>query len=264
MNIKGKKFIVTGSEGFIGKALVAFLKSKGAHVIGIDRKTDTECSALPDILKKENDIECVFHLAAQTSVFNNNVEQIRKDNIETFILVCDACRGYGVKLVYASSSTAADGNTTSMYGISKQFDEAYAKLYNPNAIGVRFHNIYGPEPRKGTLLWYLINHPIVQLYNMGQNVRHFTYIDDAIQGLMSAYFFETSGLTTKVVNVANPESMTILEFAAKVSQRNGVAVRFEKSKREYDNSEQALQKDIYCISLPYKTVEEGLDLIFGE
>lgn len=264
MSIKGKKFIVTGSEGFIGKALVAYLKSKAAQVICIDRKTDTECSAIPDILKKESDIECVFHLAAQTSVFNNNVEQIRKDNIDTFILVCDACREHNVRLVYASSSTAADGNTTSMYGISKQFNEAYAKLYNPNAIGVRLHNVYGPEPRKGTLLWYLINHPIVQLYNMGLNERHFTYIDDAVQGLMFAYSLSPSELTYKVINVANRERMITTEFAAKVSQRNGVAVRFEKSKRDRDNSEQALQKDIYCVSLPYKTVEEGLDLIFGE
>ena len=262
MSIKGKKFIVTGSEGFIGKALVAYLKSKGAQVICIDRKTDTECSSILDILKKDGDIECVFHLAAQTSVFNTNVEQIRKDNIDTFILVCEACRGYNVKLVYASSSTAADGNTTSMYGISKQFDEAYAKLYNPNAIGVRFHNIYGPEPRKGTLLWYLINHPIVQLYNMGLNVRHFTYIDDAIEGLMYAY--NHGRFASRVINVANPQKCIVADFAAEVSQRNGVAVRFEKSRRDYDNSDQALQQGIFCVPLQYKTVEEGLDLIFGE
>ena len=95
-----KKIIVTGSEGFIGKALCRELSKRGVEVIGIDRKNGTEAS----------------------NVFNENLEQIRKDNIDTFMSVANACNLYRVKLVYASSSTANPVNTTSMYGISKHFD----------------------------------------------------------------------------------------------------------------------------------------------
>ena len=111
-----KKIIVTGSEGFIGKALCRELSKRGVEVIGIDRKNGTEASNVHELLKK-GDIDCVFHLAAQTSVFNENLEQIRKDNIDTFMSVANACNLYRVKLVYASSSTANPVNTTSMYGI---------------------------------------------------------------------------------------------------------------------------------------------------
>ena len=106
--------IVTGSEGFIGKALCRELVKRGVEVIGLDRKYGTEATKVCEYLKNE-DIDCVFHLAAQTSVFNGNLEQIRKDNIDTFMRVADACNQYHVKLVYASSSTANPENTTSMY-----------------------------------------------------------------------------------------------------------------------------------------------------
>ena len=123
-----RKMIVTGSEGFIGKALCQELAKRNVEVIGIDRKNGTEASKVCELLKY-GDIDCVFHLAAQTSVFNGNLEQIRKDNIDTFMCIADACNQYHVKLVYASSSTANPENTTSLYGISKYFDEQYASIY---------------------------------------------------------------------------------------------------------------------------------------
>ena len=144
--------IVTGSEGFVGKALVAALERRGVQVISIDRKNGAEVS---EYFTSNSllGIDCVYHLAAQTSVFNDNKNDILHDNVEAFKIVCDACKRHDVKLVYASSSTANPCNTTSLYGISKHFDEEYARLYNPKATGVRLHNVYGPNPRQGTLLW---------------------------------------------------------------------------------------------------------------
>lgn len=91
----------SGSEGFIGKALCQELAKRNVEVIGIDRKNGTEASKVCELLKY-GDIDCVFHLAAQTSVFNGNLEQIRKDNIDTFMCIADACNQYHVKLVYAT------------------------------------------------------------------------------------------------------------------------------------------------------------------
>ena len=176
------KMIVTGSAGFIGKALCQELRKRAVEVIEIDRVTGQEASTIGEYLK-DGDVACVFHLAAQTSVFNDDLVQIRKDNIDTFMIVADECERYHVKLVYASSSTANLCNITSMYGISKHFDEQYASIYCKNATGVRLHNVYAPNPRNRTLLWYLLNRDKVELYNYGQNIRCFTYIDDVIEGL---------------------------------------------------------------------------------
>lgn len=251
------KFIVTGSEGFIGKALVVALQRKGAEVIGIDRKNGTEAKDIAKYLAND-DIDGVFHLAAQTSVFNDNIEQIKQDNIDTFMVVCDACRDKHVKLVYASSSTANDCNTTSMYGISKRFDEQYATKYNKKATGVRLHNVYGPNPRQGTLLWYLLNEKRVKLYNGGDNIRHFTYLGDVVEGLIYAY-----GSNRPLLNIANPEKAIILNFAEIVSSYNGVEIELVSDCKAFDNLEQTVDNTIYTVPLPYLTIYDGLQLVMA-
>ena len=100
------KAVITGGEGFIGKALAAALTRRGVEVISIDRKRGIEAKDFFGTVPDLHQADCVFHLAAQTSVFNTDKQQIIRDNIETFISVCDACRSAGAKLVYASSSTA--------------------------------------------------------------------------------------------------------------------------------------------------------------
>ncbi len=260
------KYIVTGSEGFIGKALVAFLVANGHEVIGIDRKNGDEAADIGKFIVSNEDIAGVFHLAAQTSVFNPETEQIRKDNIDTFITVCAQCANAGIRLVYASSSTAAPSNATSMYGISKRFNEQYARLYHDDAWGVRLHNVYGPDPRQGTLLWHLMNDDVVDIYNMGQNTRHFTYIDDAVAGLYQVMRDEglhDLGHKYRLYNVAAAWDTKVAEFAAEVSARNGCRLRFNGGMRARDNYRQKMDDGIISLSLHYKTVQEGLDAIFG-
>ena len=253
-----KKIIVTGSEGFIGKALCRELSKRGVEVIGIDRKNGTEASNVHELLKK-GDIDCVFHLAAQTSVFNENLEQIRKDNIDTFMSVANACNLYRVKLVYASSSTANPVNTTSMYGISKHFDEQYASVYCKTATGCRLHNVYSPNPRERTLLWFLLNEERVSLYNCGQNIRSFTYMDDAVEGLIYAI-----GCNRQLINICNVQSVTTMYFATLVKYYKSLEIELINEKRDFDNLEQSVNRDIYLVPLSYTSVEDGVKKIFDE
>lgn len=250
------KVIVTGGEGFIGKALAAMLRKRGVEVVSVDRRNGTEAGeyfASDDL----TNIDCVYHLAAQTSVFNANKSDIIHDNIETFKAVCDACARHGTKLVYASSSTAADGNTTSLYGISKRFNEEYARCYNPTATGVRFHNVYGPDPRQGTLLWCLLTQERVKLYNMGRNIRHFTYIDDILESLIFAY-----GSSFKLINAANPEETTTLQLAKEVQRYKPLDIELVAEERRFDRAEQSVNVAVYTVPLQYTPVAEGIRLIF--
>lgn len=255
-----RKIVVTGSEGFIGKELVKRLEAQGDEVTGVDRRSETGAINVKDFFDTVEDladVDVVYHLAAQTSVFNTMHGLIVRDNIEAFMSVCNACKTAGVKLVYASSSTANPCNTTSLYGISKRFDEEYARCYCPNATGVRLHNVYGANPRQGTLLWTLVNNGSVTLYNNGENTRHFTYIDDAVSGLIKA-----STLNEQLVNVANPQLMTTKDFARAVSLYKPLEIHLDNGKRLHDNVEQSLDRNYYCVNLPYKSVEDGIAEIF--
>ena len=72
------KVIITGGEGFIGKALAAYLSVHGNEVIIVDRKSGMEAGeyfSTHDL----SDIDCVFHLAAQTSVFNANKTDVIRE-----------------------------------------------------------------------------------------------------------------------------------------------------------------------------------------
>ena len=251
------KVVITGGEGFIGKALAAALSKRGVEVIIIDRKKGIEAKDFFDTVPNLHEADCVFHLAAQTSVFNTDKAQILHDNIETFISVCDACRRANVKLVYASSSTANSPNTTSLYGISKRFDEEYARCYNPYATGVRLHNVYGPNPRQGTLLWHLLHDKPVRLVNGGRNVRHFTYIDDVVEGLIYAW-----GCNYSLINIANPEKVTTLQVAELVGKYKPIEIELLVQKRDFDRKEQTVDDSVYTLSLLYTSVAEGIRRIF--
>ena len=131
-----KRVLITGHKGFIGSHLVSYLAEKGYAITGIDRIEGKEVSALT-----ENDlaaVDCVVHLAAQTSVWNKDYKAIIEDNILAFMHIFDLCRKLGKKFIYASSSCSV--NVTSPYGFSKMFDDMYAKDYG---VGLRFHNVYG-------------------------------------------------------------------------------------------------------------------------
>lgn len=251
------KVIITGGEGFIGKALASALTKRGVKVISIDRKTGIEAKDFFDTVPNLNEADCVYHLAAQTSVFNDQHGLICQDNIETFISVCDACKRANVKLVYASSSTANPLNMTSLYGISKQFNEQYARCYYPSATGVRLHNVYGPNPRQGTLLWHLLNDNPVRLVNGGRNVRHFTYIDDVIEGLIYAW-----GCNYQLVNVANHEKTSIYDFALAVQGYNNAEISLLTEKRDFDKTAQSIDEHIYTVPLSYTPVHEGIRRVF--
>lgn len=267
--IKPMKVIITGSEGFIGRALSRALQKRGIEVIGIDRKNGQEAA---DIAKyMPDDLDAVFHLAAQTSVFNEDLIQIRKDNIDTFMAVVDACAKHpkSPKLVYASSSTANPPNTTSMYGITKHFAEVYARIYLPSATGARLHNVYGPNQRQGTLLWCLLNQDHVTIYNVGSNKRHFTYIDDVVEGLIYAY-----GCSKPLINIANPEETSVADFAYSLQKAledarllcvldetvgpDTATCHFVPDVRDKDRYEQVIDTRLPGVPLDYTSLHDGL------
>lgn len=250
------KAIITGSEGFIGKFLCTRLNGL-FDVIRIDTKTGGDAVRIEPLLA-QGDIDAVFHLAAETSVFNDRLDDIERENIHAFIAVATACHRHGVKLVYASSSTANACNTTSMYGMSKRFDEQFAKAYCPSATGVRLHNVYGREPRQGTLLYNLLHGPCT-IYNGGRNVRHFTYIGDVAEALIYAF-----GCNRQLVNVRNPKSNTVREFCDEVAKYRDLNLDYTDELRPLDNFAQSVDEGIYSVPLRYRDIRQGLALTLSE
>ena len=150
----------------------------------------------------------VVHLAAQAGVRYSltNPHAYTESNITGFLNILEGCRHHGVEhLVYASSSSVYGANTrqpfsehhnidhpVSLYAATKKANElmahSYAWLYRLPSTGLRFFTVYGPWGRPDMALFkfargILAGQPL-PVFNQGQMIRDFTYIDDIVEGVV--------------------------------------------------------------------------------
>ena len=156
----------------------------------------------------ENHFDAVVNLAAQAGVRYSieNPAAYIDANLVGFGHILEGCRHSGVgHLVYASSSSVYGSNTElpfsekhnvdhpiSLYAASKKANElmahAYAHLYGMPATGLRFFTVYGPWGRPDMALFKftrgILNDEPIPVFNRGEMVRDFTYVDDIVEGVI--------------------------------------------------------------------------------
>ena len=150
----------------------------------------------------------VVNLAAQAGVRYSidHPDVYIESNLIGFYNILEACRHHPVEhLVYASSSSVYGGsrkvpfstedkvdNPVSLYAATKKSDEllahSYSKLYNIPATGLRFFTVYGPAGRPD-MFYYSATKKLsaggtIQIFNYGNCMRDFTYIDDIVEGVV--------------------------------------------------------------------------------
>ncbi len=172
----------------------------------------------------------VVNLAAQAGVRYSieNPAAYIQSNLVGFGHILEGCRHHGIEhLVYASSSSVYGGNTrlpfsehqgvdhpVSLYAASKKANElmahTYSHLYGLPATGLRFFTVYGPWGRPDMALFLftramLAGEPI-QVFNNGQMVRDFTYVDDIIESLVR--LLDKPAAPDPAFNSAQPDPAT--------------------------------------------------------
>ena len=163
--------------------------------------------SLLEQLFQEHAFDLVVNLAAQAGVRYSiiNPDAYIESNLVGFYNILEACRRYPVQhLVYASSSSVYGtnrkvpysvddpvDNPVSLYAATKKSDElmahAYAKLYNIPSTGLRFFTVYGPAGRPDMAYFSFTNKLLsgenIQIFNYGDCLRDFTYVDDIVTGI---------------------------------------------------------------------------------
>ena len=172
----------------------------------------------------------VIHLAAQAGVRYSisNPQAYIDSNIQGFINILEGCRNTAVQhLVYASSSSVYGGNTTlpfsehhnidhpvSLYAATKKANElmahTYSHLFRLPTTGVRFFTVYGPWGRPDMAMFLftkaiLVGEPI-DVFNHGNMVRDFTFIDDIVEGLIRVA--DKPATPSLIFDSANPDPAT--------------------------------------------------------
>ena len=163
-----------------------------------------------DELFASEHFDAVVNLAAQVGVRYSveNPYAYVQSNVLGFLNILEACRHNPVShLVFASSSSVYGLNSqvpyseddkvdtpVSLYAATKKADElmahSYAKLYGIPVTGLRFFTVYGPWSRPDMAPMLFANAMTegkpIKIFNEGDLIRDFTYIDDIVAGTIHA------------------------------------------------------------------------------
>lgn len=173
----------------------------------------------------------VLNLAAQAGVRYGltNPHAYIESNITGFLNILEGCRNFSVEhFVFASTGSVYGANTKmpfsendatshqlSLYSATKKSNEvmahSYSHLFGMPSTGLRFFNVYGPWGRPDSALFKFVknmyeNKPI-EVYNNGNMLRDFTYVDDIAEGILKVLLGEPSKINNGwVSNVSNPDA----------------------------------------------------------
>ncbi|MFB4213364.1 NAD-dependent epimerase [Shouchella sp. JSM 1781072] len=216
---------------------------------------------------KEERVTHVLNMAAQAGVRYSieNPHAYIQSNLVGFTNILEACRHNNVEhLIYASSSSVYGANKkmpfstsdavnhpVSLYAATKKSNEllahTYSHLYNLPTTGLRFFTVYGPWGRPDMAYFSftknIIEGKTIKVFNNGEMMRDFTYIDDIVEGVVrlldqkpeSNIAFNhlnpdpsSSHAPYKVFNIGNNSPVRLMDFIQTIEHHVG-----KKAKLEY-------------------------------
>ncbi len=194
--------------------------------------------------------QITVNLGAQAGVRYSidNPESYVQSNLVGFFNILEACRHYGTEhLVFASSSSVYGGNDkvpfstedkvdgpVSLYAATKKSNElmahAYSKLYDYPVTGLRFFTVYGPMGRPDMAYFKfakkIVKGEPIQIYNNGDMLRDFTYIDDIVTGvcdiLCNPPARNEKGVAYKIYNIGNNKPVKLMDFISTLEKCLGM------------------------------------------
>jgi len=191
-------------------------------------------------------IDRICNLAAQAGVRYSiqNPFIYQESNIKGFLNLLEMARQFPVNnFVFASSSSvygnnrklpfAAEDNVDtpiSLYGATKRANElmayAYSHLFKIPLTGLRYFTVYGPWGRPDMALFLFARSMLdgrpIDIYNFGKMKRDFTYIDDIVDGTISAL---GNPFTYEIFNLGNSKVVELMELINIIEAELGIEAK---------------------------------------
>lgn len=210
-----------------------------------------------DWLFERTKYDVVVNLAAQAGVRYSITHPYTymQSNLVGFLNILEACRNNNVpKLVFASSSSVYGLNEkvpyneedkvdspVSLYAASKKSNElmahCYSKLYGFQIIGLRYFTVYGPwgRPDMSPMLFAnaMKEDKPIKVFNNGDMIRDFTYIDDIAEGTVRAIDYTLDrtqcihGVPYRIYNIGCSHPVKLMDFISEMEHAYGKEVKKE-------------------------------------
>jgi UDP-glucose 4-epimerase len=250
--LNGRRVLVTGGSGFIGRQVVAELRREGAEVRVVDLNPHPDPSvdvvrgdiADREVLKRAfaDGADGVVHLAAVTSVLRS-LEHPRltyDTNVAGTHEVLEAARAAGVRALAFTSTNAVTGpmdapaivetallRPLTPYGATKAAGEmlmsAYTSSYGVRCVPLRLTNVYGPGMQAKDSIVARLMRAIrlgrtFEIYGDGRQVRDYVHVSDVAAAIKLALTDERwQGPTV----IGTGHSLSVLEVVEEVRRVSG-------------------------------------------
>ena len=202
---------------------------------------------------------CVINLAAQAGVRYSLIDPFEyiRTNLTGFSVVIELSKQYEVShFLYASSSSVYGGNDSfpyretdstdsplSLYAATKKSNEliahSYSHLFDLPTTGLRFFTVYGPWGRPDMALYLFAdairNGKELEVYNNGNMLRDFTYIDDVVSAvsrlaptpppIVARSAGESKGAPFRVFNVGNSNPVQLMNYIRQLEISMGMVAQ---------------------------------------
>ncbi len=254
-DLAGRRVLVTGGSGFIGRHVVADLREAGASVRIIDLKPHPDPSvdlvqgdiADRDALAAAFDggFDGVVHLAAVTSVLRSmeHPELTFRTNVEGTHAVLEGARAADVSSLAFASTNAVTGpmdapaiteaatlKPLTPYGATKAAGEmlmsAYTASYGVRCVPLRLTNVYGPGMQAKDSIVARLMRAIrlgntFEIYGDGTQVRDYVHAADVTAAVRLALSSDQWG---SAVVIGAGRSLSVLEVVDAVRAVTGADI----------------------------------------
>ncbi len=206
----------------------------------------TDSKKLERIFKKNNFFS-VFNFAAQAGV-RYSMKEPKKyidSNVKGYFNILEYSKKYKIKKFFYASSSSVYGERkkfptsenenlkpNNVYSLSKTFNEKitdiYSKLYNIDAIGLRFFTVYGEWGRPDMFLfkifYSIMQKKVFQLNNSGNHSRDFTYIND-VNIILDKLLNKKLKKGHQIFNICSSKTINIKYLISLMKKNNQLRVK---------------------------------------
>lgn len=218
-----------------------FIEDTILNLTGLTRKLNGNYDAIVHIAAKAGVRPSIAnpseYLKVNIEGTQNMLELAKLFNVPQFVFASSSSV-YGINDQYPWSESNTDYKPISPYASSKISAElighVYSNLYNIRFIGLRFFTVFGPRQRPDLAIYQfvdkIINAKPINVFGNGDTLRDYTYVDDIVEGIVSALKYSKSNF--EIINLGNNTPIKLADLISIIEDAVGEKALINRKEKQ--------------------------------